>query len=345
MKISETIRMKRRSLGLTQEQLAAYLNITAPAVNKWEKGSTYPDITLLPALARVLKTDLNELLVFNEDLTDIEIYNFVNELDTTMREQGYSEAFEIAMKKISEYPTCEKLIASVAPYLDGTLHMYGVTEGGQYKIKIDALYKRIQKSEVPQIRELAISMLVARSMEQEDYEVAEELINDLHSTTIDKDKHLAILYSKQGKDEESIKLWQRRILKSVSEIQAALMCLMEIAIKDSHIEYAEFLSEKYYSFTKQFSPVDWISCSAYLELSVKQKDSDACINALKEMLSAMKEKDQVSNYQLYDHISGEISERFTEQFSTIIKRELQTSEEFDFIRGNKEFEEMLVAYE
>ena len=45
MKINQIIRQRRRDLSLTQEQVAAYLGVSTPAVNKWEKGSTYPDIT------------------------------------------------------------------------------------------------------------------------------------------------------------------------------------------------------------------------------------------------------------------------------------------------------------
>lgn len=55
MTIGEVIREKRKELELTQEQVAQRLGISAPAVNKWERGSTYPDITILPALARLLK--------------------------------------------------------------------------------------------------------------------------------------------------------------------------------------------------------------------------------------------------------------------------------------------------
>lgn len=87
MKINQLIQEKRRELSMTQEQVASYLGVSATAVHKWEKGTTYPDITLLPALARLLKTDLNTLLSFQEDLTDIEIENFVNELDSMVREQ------------------------------------------------------------------------------------------------------------------------------------------------------------------------------------------------------------------------------------------------------------------
>ena len=45
MKINEIIKEKRLALGYTQEQLAKFLNLTTPAVNKWERGISYPDIT------------------------------------------------------------------------------------------------------------------------------------------------------------------------------------------------------------------------------------------------------------------------------------------------------------
>lgn len=64
----------------TQEQVANYLGITALAVNKWEKGISYPDITILPALARLLDTDLNTLLSFKDELTKKEIVTFINHL-------------------------------------------------------------------------------------------------------------------------------------------------------------------------------------------------------------------------------------------------------------------------
>ena len=59
------IKERRQALNFTQEQVAKYLGVTTPAVNKWEKGISYPDISLLPALARLLDTDLNTLLSFN----------------------------------------------------------------------------------------------------------------------------------------------------------------------------------------------------------------------------------------------------------------------------------------
>ncbi|MDY4783902.1 helix-turn-helix transcriptional regulator, partial [Pygmaiobacter massiliensis] len=73
MPLNAVVREKRKELGLTQEQVADYLGVTAPAVHKWEKGATYPDVALLPALARLLKIDLNTLLCFHEELSPKEI--------------------------------------------------------------------------------------------------------------------------------------------------------------------------------------------------------------------------------------------------------------------------------
>ena len=42
MKINETIRERRLAKNMTQEQMAAALGVTAPAVNKWEKGDVLP---------------------------------------------------------------------------------------------------------------------------------------------------------------------------------------------------------------------------------------------------------------------------------------------------------------
>ena len=44
-KIGAQIAALQRAKGLTQEQLAEMLGVSAPAVSKWETDSSYPDIT------------------------------------------------------------------------------------------------------------------------------------------------------------------------------------------------------------------------------------------------------------------------------------------------------------
>ena len=40
MKLNEQIRAHRKKVGLTQEQVAKYLGVSTPAVNKWESGGS-----------------------------------------------------------------------------------------------------------------------------------------------------------------------------------------------------------------------------------------------------------------------------------------------------------------
>ena len=125
MKINEIIRERRLAKGFTQEQVANFLGITAPAVNKWEKGTSYPDIVLLPALARLLDTDLNTLLSFQDDLSEKEVVLFMNEVSETMEKDGYEAGYLLADEKLKEYPTCDLLISNLAMLLDGALLLYG----------------------------------------------------------------------------------------------------------------------------------------------------------------------------------------------------------------------------
>ena len=79
MKTGEVIRKYRKQKELTQEEMAARLGVTAPAVNKWENGNSLPDIALLAPIARLLGVSLEELLSFREELTEEEIRALLNE--------------------------------------------------------------------------------------------------------------------------------------------------------------------------------------------------------------------------------------------------------------------------
>lgn len=68
--IGANIAAFRKAKGLTQEQLAAKLGVSPPAVSKWETGSSCPDIALLCPLARALDTHVDALLQFEETLSE-----------------------------------------------------------------------------------------------------------------------------------------------------------------------------------------------------------------------------------------------------------------------------------
>ena len=63
----EYIRERRRAMGLTQREFAEKLYVTESAVSKWERGMSYPDVTLLRDICAVLGVTEHELLTASED--------------------------------------------------------------------------------------------------------------------------------------------------------------------------------------------------------------------------------------------------------------------------------------
>ena len=54
IKNGRLIAARRKELGMTQEELGRLLDVTAKAVSKWERGLSYPDVTLISRLAAAL---------------------------------------------------------------------------------------------------------------------------------------------------------------------------------------------------------------------------------------------------------------------------------------------------
>ena len=341
MKINQIIRQKRKELLLTQEQIADFLGVSTPAVNKWEKGSTYPDITLLPALARLLKIDLNTLMSFNDDLTDIEIENFIDEVDKAVQEQGYDTAFQKTISKIHEYPTCDRLIYSAILYLEGALTLYNVSEFEQYQEIYETFYKRLATSKISEIRDTATSMLISYARNRGDFSKAEELINSLPSSIIDKEEQLAILYQRQERYQDAEKIWEHRVIKGVTEIQTALINILEIALHEKRENDANFFADLYEAVTREFCFPEWMCYNAHLQLALVKKDKGSSMSILQKMLPAMKKEWNTQNCPLYRNADGIGSSWLSGKLVKTITDELANNEEYTFLRDDSEFEKLI----
>ncbi len=75
IKTGRFIMNKRKELGLTQQQLAAKLNVSYQAVSKWENGQTYPNIEVLSSLANVLKVSVDDILAGSEKDSEVLSYS------------------------------------------------------------------------------------------------------------------------------------------------------------------------------------------------------------------------------------------------------------------------------
>ena len=61
------IRKKRQDTGLTQKELASQLYVTESTVSKWERGMSYPDVSLIPDVCRALSITEHEFFIACDD--------------------------------------------------------------------------------------------------------------------------------------------------------------------------------------------------------------------------------------------------------------------------------------
>ncbi|MCI5667144.1 MAG: helix-turn-helix transcriptional regulator [Oscillospiraceae bacterium] len=87
------LRRIRKEKGITQEQLAEAVGVSAQAVSKWEINS-FPDAALLPGIAEKLGVSIDEL--FGRKNENISIYDRVIEhIKATPADKQFTEVFNI----------------------------------------------------------------------------------------------------------------------------------------------------------------------------------------------------------------------------------------------------------
>lgn len=103
MNIGTNIKHLRTAKGITQEQLSEAMNVTCAAVSKWERGETYPDITLLQPLAYYFGVTLDELMGYNQEKIQADIDNVLARYRSIWKTNP-QKACEIIAKAYKDYP-------------------------------------------------------------------------------------------------------------------------------------------------------------------------------------------------------------------------------------------------
>lgn len=357
MSVGEVIRRQRKQQGLTQEQVAQRLGVSAPAVNKWEKGSTYPDITILPALARLLNTDVNTLLCFQQELSDNEITEICNKIVMIMDDQGAEAAFDTAEQKVREYPNCGKLIHMVASVAQGLLMMSGgwSADSGKYEEKIYSWYERVTEcSGDEQVKNAAAYMLASEYIRKKEYGKAQKMLDSLPEQQADKKILHARLLLAQEKYDEAAVLLERKLTNVLNDLVIVLSMLMDIAFEEKDMERAEQIASAGKQTANLYDQWGYSPLILPMDLALKKKDAERSIAYIREMFHRLTEPQHMSESVFYCHIYGkedlgrkydEALENYANKVIPGLLADLKTNENYAFLRENKEFQELLSTYE
>lgn len=349
MTMNLVISEKRKELGLTQEQVAEHLNVSIPAVSKWEKGLTSPDISLLPPLARLLRIDLNTLFCFQEDLSHQEIESFSREVTTIARKKGIAAGFETAEQKIHEYPHNETLLHCLTIQLDGLLTMSGLSadEIQPYDDKIVKWYRQLAQSNDSKINNSANYMLVCRCIRNDDYDRAQEILDlipdrdDVISSMADKRMLQVTICLQQGRTEEAMKTLQNGLLMALNKAQILLLKMVDAKLQAGEIQTAKSIADKVSQMAVLFDFGEYHSVVAPLQVAATEKNTDECLRLLRKMLAAMLTPWDISSSPLFYHITKTSD---LKQLLPSVLSAMETDSAYGFLQNCSEFKELISEY-
>ena len=351
MPMNIVIQEQRKLLGLTQEQVADYLGVSTPAVSKWEKGITSPDIGLLPPLARLLKIDLNTLFCFSEDLSADEIGFFCNKLTKQAREDILS-AFDVAEAKIHDYPHNEQLLLNVTIILDSMLLQTAddTLPIDSLDTKISGWYLQLAESNDEKIRNSANYMRVSRYIRQGKTEAAQEVLDtiqdktDLISALPDKLMLQVSIYLQQHKADLAVLELEKALFKDITRVQMLLTKLVDAELASGNTEFACKIAEKASAMVDVFDMWEYNRYVASYRIVEQQKNADKMFHLLEQMLEALTTHWSLTESVLYHRMAPETKAVQSREMISVLLNGLETDPECAYLRDHPKFNELIIKY-
>lgn len=342
MSLGNVIRKYRKQKHMTQEEMAVRLGVTAPAVNKWEKGNSCPDITLLAPIARLLGISLDTLLSFREELTEEEIRQIVCDADLKLRELPYEEAFQWAKRKLEEYPNCEQLTWQIAVIFDAQRIIQKVDDPQQYDDYLCSLFARGLESEDEKVRNQSADSLFGFYMRKEQYEKAEEYLEYFSIQNPERKRKQAWIYSETNRIGEAYQAYEELLYSYYPMISLALDGIYRLALKENNLEKAHRIADKQEEMAKCFEMGRYQQVCKKLEIATMEKDEDLVIETMTELLNSIDEIGSCAGSFLYEHMKwGSVRKEFLEELKGKLLEGFGDEEQFGFLKENERWRELV----
>ncbi len=139
----ENLKKLRKEKDITQESLADYLGVSFQAVSKWERGDTYPDITVLPEIAAFFNVSTDDLLgiySIKRQKQKQEILDFYSK----MKFKDSSQTFEKLAQAKKDFPEDFSILVR---YMEMLMHEKTDKDNPEFSeasAEIQSIYEKIR---------------------------------------------------------------------------------------------------------------------------------------------------------------------------------------------------------
>lgn len=339
MKLGEVIRKYRKEQGMTQEDVAGWLGVTAPAVNKWENGNSLPDVALIAPIARLFRISTDTLLSYEEELTVQEVNRIAGTIGEKLRTEGYEAAFTWAEERIREYPNCDNLILTSAQILDAYRDILKAEHPKQYDEKIRGWYLRALNSPVQDISQAAAVALFTGCLAEKEFDQARQYLMRLPKQGWNPLKLQALLAMKEGDTERAYELYEQLVFSGYSEINWALNGIFSLAALEDDLAKAEKITGLMTEIAKLLEMGKYMEASAGLGLAMYRKDKEKMLEILTQIVSNVKDIDSYKGSDLYSHMKFNYTGK--ENIIYMLRKGFEGDETVDFIKEDERFKQLL----
>ena len=122
-RFSNIFKELRKLQELTQEQVAEMLGVTSQAISKWECGTSYPDIEMLPIIANIFKVSTDYLLGVDISKQEKDIFEIIEKAKAFRDNSKYNDAVILLRNALIHYPSSCEIMYWLAWSLRGTIYI------------------------------------------------------------------------------------------------------------------------------------------------------------------------------------------------------------------------------
>ena len=281
---SDIFTTRRKQLGVTQEQIADYIGVSRAAVSKWEKGLSYPDITLLPKLATYFNVSIDELLGYEPQLTKERIEKLYAKLAKQFSEKAFEEVQQEIEQLIVEYYSCFPFVIKMAQLY---LNYYSKSsEPTTILQRVEQLCLRVKEcSEDYQLINQAVIMGAAAKLLQGQPSEVLEILGEEVTIQLGRDQLVATAHNMLGHTEEAkqilqVSMYQNMLFTIVTGTEGLLLEVANPTHFDETVERIKKLIEVF--------NVEALNVNAALTFYLKAATGYAMQNRKAETLEMLK---------------------------------------------------------
>lgn len=226
----------RHKRGITQDELAGYMGVSKASVSKWETGTTYPDITLLPRLASFFNISIDQLMGYEPQMNGKEIRSLYRQLCAAFSSLPFDQVMEQCREIAKKYYSCPSLLFQIgALYVNHSMLPGTPEKSAETLEEAKALFLRVRKeSDNPELAKQALYMEALCLLQLGRAEEVIRLLEPLEMSMASSEPVLAMAYQSVGNINDAQKILQAGIYSSVLHLLNYLCTYLTMCGEDEN---------------------------------------------------------------------------------------------------------------